>query len=293
VNPDRINKACLARRLRTPPRVVLFGSSIFSKGDPAEVSAMTGLSAFNASVSHGNADDAWVLLNLIHDAHPATRQQLVWLLDLETFSGRGGPDPGLLSSPYTARFTRPGYRDARGETAAHQTARQARTSAFRACAVRTNSFTRYRTDGYRAHDYHDRNLAAGETQAESITATVDEYRVIYRDHYRALDAHLERRFDQTIRLANSWGVRPIVILAPMHPAFVTALAPYGYAQRSTQVDAFLHAAARRETFTLLDARPLSVFAATPADFFDGVHLQAPAMYRLLAWALRHAPLAHA
>ena len=292
VNPDRINKACLARRLPAPPRVVLFGSSIFSKGDPAEVRAMTGLTAFNASVSHGNADDAWVFLNLIHDAHPATRQQLVWLLDPETFSGRGGPDPSLLDSPYTVRFTTPGHRDARGETAAQQTARQARTPAFRTCLVRTNSFTRYRADGYRSHDYHDRNLAAGETQADAIKATVDEYRVIYRDRYRALDTHLERRFDQTIRLANSWGARPIVILAPMHPSFVAALAPYGYAQRTAQVVAFLRAAARRESFTLLDARSLSVFAGTPADFFDGVHLQAPAMRRLLAWALRRGQLNH-
>lgn len=290
VNPDRINKACLSRRLPTPPRVVLFGSSVFSKGDPAEVSAMTGLSAFNASVSHGNADDAWVLLNLIHDAHPATRQQLVWLLDPETFAGRGGPDPALFGSPFTARFATSGYHDARGETAAQQTARQARTPAFRTCSVRTNGFTRYRADGYRSHDYHDRNLAAGETQAESIRATVDEYRAIYRDRYRALDPHLERRFDQTIRLANSWGARPIVVLAPMHPGFVAALGPYGYAQRSAQVVAFLRAAARRESFTLLDARSLGVFAGTQADFFDGVHLQAPAVRRLLAWILRQAPL---
>ena len=293
VNPDRINKACLARRLLSPPRVVLFGSSVFSKGDPVEVRAMTGLTAFNASVSHGNSDDAWVLLNLIHDAHPATRQQLVWLLDPETFSGRGGPDAGLLDSPYTARVTKPGYRDAQGETAAQETARQARTPDFRNCLVRTNSFTAYRADGYRSHDYHDRNLAAGETQADAITATVDEYRAIYRGRYRALDAHLEQRFDQTIRLANSWGARPIVVLAPMHPSFVAALLPYGYAQRSAQVVAFLHAAERRESFTLLDARPLSAFAATPSDFFDGVHLQAPAAQRLLAWVLRRAPLPHA
>ncbi len=293
VNPDRVNKVCLARRLRTPPRVVLFGSSIFSKGDPAQVSATTGLTAFNASVSHGNADDAWVLLNLIHEAHPAIRQQVVWLLDPETFAGRGGPDAALFSSQFTARFARPGYRDARGETAAQETTRQARTPAFRACLVRTNSFTRYRADGYRSHDYHDRNRAAGETQAAAIAATVDEYRVIYRDRYRALDARLERRFDQTIRLANGWGVRPVVVLAPMHPGFVAALAPYGYAQRSAQVVAFLRAAARRESFTLLDARSLSVFAGTPADFFDGVHLQAPAMRRLLAWVLRRAPLPHA
>ena len=71
---------------------------------------------------------------------------------------------------------------------------------------------------------------------------------------------------------------------------VAALVPYGYAQRSAQVVAFLRAAARRESFTLLDARSLSVFAGTPADFFDGVHLQAPAMHRLLAWILRRAAL---
>lgn len=290
VNPDRINKACLARRLPAPPRVVLFGSSIFSKGDPAEVRALTGLTAFNASVSHGNADDAWVFLNLVHDAHPSTPTQLVWLLDPETFSGRGGPDPALFSSPFTARFAVSTYRDAQGETAAQQTARQALTPAFRSCLVRTNSFTRYRADGYRSHDYHDRNLAAGETQAQSLQATIEEYRVIYRDRYRALDPELERRFDQTIQLANSWGARPIVVLAPMHPTFVAALAPYGYAQRSAQVVAFLRAATQREAFRLLDARALHVFGGTPADFFDGVHLQAPAMHRLLAWILAHAAL---
>lgn len=290
VNPDRVNKACLARRLPTPPRVVLFGSSIFSKGDPTQVRAITGLTAFNASVSHGNTDDAWTFLNLIHDPHPAIGQQLVWLLDPETFLGRGGPDRGLLSSRFTARFTRPGYRDARGESAAQETAREAGTPAFRTCRVRTNSFTRYRADGYRSHDYHDRNLANGETQAESIQATVIEYRAIYRDRYHALDPRLEGLFDQTIRMANGWGARPIVVLAPMHPRFVAALAPYGYAQRSAQVVAFLRGAEHRESFTLLDARSLGAFAATPADFFDGVHLQAPAMRRLLAWVLRQAPL---
>jgi hypothetical protein len=52
--------------------------------------------------------------------------------------------------------------------------------------------------------------------------------------------------------------------------------------------AFLCAAARRESFTLLDAGSLSVFASTPVDFFDGMHLQAPTMRRLLACVLRHA-----
>jgi hypothetical protein len=60
-----------------------------------------------------------------------------------------------------------------------------------------------------------------------------------------------------------------------------------------QVVAFLRAAARRESFMLLDARPISLFAGTPGDFFDGVHLQAPAMHRLLAWILGHAALPRA
>ena len=283
VAPDRSNKTCLVRRLTTRPRIVLVGSSVFSKADPAQITATTGLRAFNASVSHGNADDAWAFYNLIHDAHPAVKQQLIWLFDLETFRGRGGPDHDLLRTQFTRRYVLPAFVSRRGESAAQLTARQASLPSYRDCALRTNSFTSYHSDGYRAHDYHDRNLANGETQAESIQATVDEYSVIYRDHYRSLDEGLKARFVSTMKVANTLGVRPIIVLAPMHPRFVEALQPFGYAERSRQVMAFLRAAQQRVSFTLLDARRVSTFGATTADFFDGVHLQRLGMRKLWRW----------
>ncbi len=169
--------------------------------------------------------------------------------------GAWGPDPALFSSPYhralrEARLPRRAGRDGRpadrpaGAHPGLPHLPRAHELVHPVPRRRLPLARLPRSQPRRRRDPGRRRSRPRSTSTASI----------YRDRYRALDPHLERRFDQTIQLANSWGARPIVVLAPMHPSFVAALAPYGYAQRSAQVVAFLHAAARRESFTLLDAR---------------------------------------
>jgi hypothetical protein len=147
--------------------------------------------------------------------------------------------------------------------------------------------TEYSRDGYRSFDFHDVAVRRGMSLARSIAITLAQYRTIYQGDTR-LSPSAERRFEQTVSKMNSWNIRPIIVLTPVHPAFARAIGPLGWTQRHRQLVVYLRSLQARLSFDLLDASNIKTFGGTPYDFYDGVHMKVTNVNRLLDWIVRKA-----
>ena len=300
---DRPIKACLIERLPHSPSLMILGSSRAEKVQPSRLQRLTGLAGFNAAVSSGTPDDAWAFANLLHESGGGAQQRVLWLLDVESMRRRP-IDPGLLDTPSLAQFlTRSTALHSRVQSlwsfASWQTAADswksvratlfgtARPLSKRTCSIRTNGVTEYSRDGYRSFDFHDVAVRRGMSLARSIAITLAQYRTIYQGDTR-LSPSAERRFEQTVSKMNSWNIRPIIVLTPVHPAFARAIGPLGWTQRHRQLVAYLRSLQARLSFDLLDASNIKTFGGTPHGFYDGVHMKVTNVNRLLDWIVRKA-----
>ena len=300
---DRPIKACLIERLRRAPSLMILGSSRAEKIQPSQLRRLTGLTGFNAAVSSGTPDDAWSFANLLHAKAGDAQQRVLWLLDVESMRRRP-IDPGLLDTPSLARFlTRSAALKGRAQNlwsfASWQTAAEswksvdatlfgtARPLSQRTCSIHTNGVTEYARDGYRSFDFHDVALRRGMSLARSIGITLAEYRTIYEGDTR-LAPSFERRFEKTVSTMNSWNIRPVIVLTPVHPAFARAIGPIGWTLRHHQLVAYLRSRRTRLRFDLLDASNIKTFGGTPHGFYDGVHMKVANVRRLVAWIVRKA-----
>jgi hypothetical protein len=276
---DRAIKACLLTRTHPAPRLVVYGSSRAAKLEPSYLGSLLGEAAFNASVSSGTPEDAWAFAHLEHDQAGAAPARALWLLDLESL--RPHPfDASLLQVPALARyFTAVGSLVRPAPEAMHG-------PASRTCSFTTSPSTRYAADGFRARDFHDAAVARGFTLRQGLRSAISDYTRIYRSGYSRISAERAAWVARTIRAFNSWGIRPVIVLTPVQPAFRRALGPLGWDLRHAEVLSMLRNLRLR--FTLLDASSISTFGGRPGDFYDGVHMRVANMRRLAAWIVRQA-----
>ena len=273
---DRAIKACLLARTTPAPKLVVYGSSRAEKLEPAYLGSLLHETAFNASVSAGTPDDVWAFAHLAHDQAGQKPVRALWLLDLESL--RPHPfDASLLQAPVLARYFSATFGPA-PETP--------HGLAPTTCSFTTSPLTHYAADGFRARDFHDAAAAHGMTLARGVQLAITDYRRIYRTGYPRVEPQEVAWVARTIRAFNSWGVRPVIVLTPVQPAFMQALGPDGWNQRHADVLKALRALGGR--FTLLDASSIATFGGSPKDFYDGVHMRVANTRRLAAWIAQHA-----
>ncbi|MDX6596937.1 MAG: hypothetical protein QOE87_824 [Gaiellales bacterium] len=276
---DRAIKACLLTRTHPAPRLVVYGSSRAAKLEPSYVGSLLGETAFNASVSSGTPEVAWAFAHLEHDQAGSAPARALWLLDLESLRP-GHFDASLLPVPALARsFTALGGAVLPAPETIH--------GPFSGtCSFKTNPSTHYTSDGFRARDFHDAAAAGGFTLRQGLRSAIAHYEQIYGKGYPRISPERVAWVARTIRAFNSWGIRPVIVLTPAHPAFRRALGPLGWDLRHAQVLKTLRNLRMR--FTLLDASSISTFGGRPGDFYDGVHMRVANMRRLAAWIVRQA-----
>jgi hypothetical protein len=284
---DRRVKVGLIDRLRTPPRLVVLGSSRAMKAEPSYLQAKTGLPGFNAAVTSGKPEDAWAFANLLHDRFPGTRQSYLWLLDVEAFRSLE-IDPSLRSTPQLSRYLPSSLRA--GSTSATLESLVSWYTAEDSWAVVKGELqgrkpldrADFAADGFRSRDFHDLIRASGTSFRAQLDATITQWVQTYRV-YKQLGTRSRQYFQQTVAAMNRWGATPVIVLPPMQPQLLRRVRPLGWDQRHRQVLAYLHGLQQsgRYRFRLIDDSEISAFGGTATDFYDGVHMTTPNMRRLL------------
>ena len=243
---------------------MILGSSRAEKIQPSYVESLTGRRTFNASVSAGTPDDTWAFANFLHALPGAEPQTVLWFVDVESFR-KAPPNWGLLATPELAPYLTTPF--------------GALPAPVRQCTFRTSPGTVYSAAGFRARDFHDSALQRGLTQSQGLAISVRHYRRTYR-RYRELDPVLEARFEQTVALINSYGVRPVIVITPVHPEFERVLgAPWE--RMHEKLVGYLAGLSTRLDVRVLDESKIHSFGGLASDFYDGVHLKVPNMRRLI------------
>jgi hypothetical protein len=276
---DRAIKACLLARTAPAPQLVVYGSSRAAKLEPAYLGSLLGETVFNASVSSGTPQDVWAFAHLAHDQAGQAPVRALWLLDLESL--RPHPfDASLLQTPVLARsFTTAGGVVRPAPETPH-------APAPKTCSFTTNPLTRYAADGFRARDFHDAAAAHGMTLARGLRLAIASYRRIYRTGYPRVAPQEVAWVARTIGALNAWGIRPVIVLTPVQPAFLRALGPAGWNRRHADVLRMLRSLGGR--FTLLDASSIAAFGGSSTGFYDGVHMRVANTRLLAAWIAQRA-----
>lgn len=296
---DRGEKIDLHEALDEPPEIVILGSSRAMKLEPAYLRRRTGRTAFNFAVSDGKAPDAFAVASYAHERAGGAHQDFLWLLDLETFAD-DPVDPRLLATDALAAYLPPGARlkgkaedvawllswtTLRDSLRALDHEIEAREAAADARGERRAPKPEFAADGFRRWDAHDRRAEQGRSFADALAASVEVYTRTYGERFRGLSALAEEYVERALASMQDWGVRPVLVLTPMHPRLRAKLAALGCEERRGEVVAYLESLQEEYDFVLLDMTELDAFGGSPAAFYDGVHMKVANTRRLIDAAL--------
>jgi hypothetical protein len=291
---DHAERLRLIDDLKQPPQLVVLGSSRALKADPAYLQQLTGLRGFNAAAANGKTEDGFAYANLFHDRWPDARIRYLWILEAESFRPLP-PSPQLLAEPALARHFPASLRastrlDDLQRLFEWRTTKSSVKSVWRALrGAPQRGAVQLAPDGFRAVDQHDRSEAAGVSFGARLAESVTTARTFVPAMERSgLTADARGYFEHAVADMNRWGVEPVIVLGPVHPAYRTALGGPAYDRLNRVLTSYLESLHGRLRFTVVDRRQLSSFGGTPDEFYDGIHLHVANMRKMLASAVQEA-----
>jgi hypothetical protein len=98
----------------------------------------------------------------------------------------------------------------------------------------------------------------------------------------------KRYFEDAVADMNRWGVEPLIVLGPVHPAYRAALGGPAYDRLNAQLTDYLASLHGRLRFTVSDQRDVTSFGGSEREFYDGIHLHVANMRKMLAKAVQEA-----
>ncbi len=280
---DRGIKSELIMHMKAAPRVLVLGGSRALRVDPAVIRRLTGLTAFNAAVQHATPQDEWCFVNLLHGRFPHVRFAVLWIIHCDEFD-EWTPGASLLEDPFLSRFLPAALVDASLDRMG-----RAANVALAAGALHPSVIA---PDGFTLSDSISAAARDG-TLAQRVSAYAASTLAFYRHTPPRFEAQPRHYFDMTLRRLNDLGVRPVIVLAPLQPGYLAAIAAHGWDVRHRLMLAYLHRLARVDRFSLLDFSRLSAVGGAPAGFYDAVHMRPATAALLVAAVVRDLPHAFA
>jgi hypothetical protein len=290
VESDRAIKLDLIEDLRSPPGIVILGSSRGRQAEPAHLRRLTGRSGFNAAVTSGTAADAYVMARFVDERFAGTRRRYVWFVDVGIATD--GVNPQLVVEPRAAPFLRElderpssfGLRDVPTYLGHGATAASVRV--VRACVVQPcEERVRYNADG---------SLRGASTRylperARSLKRSVDKLVAgVRRNPPRAVTPNPRRyrHFERAVRYMNSRGAAPVIVLNPIHPRVLAELRRHGFPGRKAALDYLGALRARGMRVVVVDGQDVARWGGTARDWTNATHINRLNMRRLLAYVAR-------
>ena len=287
VEADRSIKLNLIGHLEQSPEIVILGSSRARQAEPSFLTQITGETAFNGAVTGGTAADAWVMARYVTDRFPREPHHYLWFVDAGIATK--GINPQLAQDPRAKRylagksvdFTLADVGTYIGPQASLASWRVLEKCVLHACKARL----RYLPDGAIARPtlkYLPEHAASLEN---SVSHLVDAVR---RHPPREPNTNPERYrfFERAIAFMNARGIRPVIVLNPIHPRVLAELRRHGFAQRKASL-AYLHALHRRYDFVVVDGEDISRWGGSPQEFTNATHVNRLNMRRLLRHIVAH------
>jgi hypothetical protein len=263
---DRSTKLDLISRLSSPPQLVVLGSSRSRRADPAYLTSLTGLTAFNAGVRGGTAADAWVITRYLADCAPIAHRRYLWFVDAGLATS--GVPPELLADPRSHRYLGLGQ------------AGRARCKPLYPPDGRHNPDGSYTAAVVRTLPEHAVDLPA------EVARLVEGIRVHRGGLNAAPDPKRYVWFERTLAFMNQHGAEPVIVFNPIQPRVLAALRAVGFPARKLSAE-YLHQLHGRFRFVVVDAEDIRRWGGSANDFWEATHIDYANMRRLLRYVVAH------
>lgn len=241
---DRQLKIETIDALHRAPCITWFGSSTSREINPAQITAISGKTAFNASLTAGRPYDSDYFARYISMRFPASPVHHIIGLDVEQFIRKVDESiyhrrPGSHPQP-SSKFTSAGFRL--------------------------------------------RNPYKFETYAMRRAYILSYYRSEYRNFPATLSPRHKRYLRSMLGYAQATGDTPTVVLMPVHPEFVRTFRPLGRDIRRNALRTWLRSLKHDGLrFRFIDLTNVRAFGGTAAGFYDPVHMRPENAARLVAY----------
>jgi hypothetical protein len=282
----RIAKARLIQQLKAPPDVVIFGGSRVLRCDPAYIHQRTGLTAFNAAVTHARPEDTWALLNLLHTRFPQARFRFLWVIHGDEFVARHLDAALLLDQALARYFPSSLIKEQlplavlRGQGAVERTQ----------LAIQGRGRLVYAPDGYVVSGFFSSGTPPPEGHPGGIAANIRRELRIYRASPVALGRRSVMYFVKDLRLMDSLAARrPVIVAAPFDRRIYAATVHRGWGARHHRILELLGQLRSTLRFSFLDLSRATAHGFTPREFYDGIHLTPQGAQRVVDLVLRRFP----
>jgi hypothetical protein len=279
---DRSVKLELLDRRPEPPQVLIFGGSRATRIEPARFQKLTGRPGFNFAFQNGRPEDAWAFVNLLRARYPDTPLQVVWFIHVEAFREQG-LSPGLIQEEELSRWFPADLIAAEKEKLPRTVDELPKGTDLK--------LTTFGKDGVVLRNRYDIAAEKGRTLKRALAWSIDTALERYSTTSAGLYPRSTEYFEKTLDVLAGTGVRPVVVLTPMHPKLLAAVRKAGWGQRHREVMAYLRAQQKTYDFSLLDCSELSSIGGDPAAFYDGFHFKRSNARRLVDTVVAKCPQA--
>jgi hypothetical protein len=284
----RTAKARLIDQLQRPPRVVIFGGSRAMRFDPAYIRRRTGLTGFNAAVTHAWPEDTWALLNLLHTRFPHARFRFLWVIHGDEFVRRP-IDAAVLLDPALSRYFPSRLVQAQLPGAIARARGTAKTIQI---DIPRRGRLVYAPDGYVVSGFFSNGTPPPNGHPGAIAANIGKELRIYATNPVTPFRQSVRYFGKDLGLMDSLAAaRPVVVAAPFDRRIYTATVHRGWGARHRRLLALLARFHDAYRFSFLDLSRSAAHGFVPGEFYDGIHLTPRGARRVVDLVLERFPRA--
>lgn len=274
---DRSFKADLYEEMSRVPRVLVFGGSRSLRMDPATIRRRTGLVSFNFGFHNGRPEDAWAITDWVLDEHPDKPPTVIWCIQATTLMDVP-MHPGLIVDERLSQAFPPALIDAKMAWAMRQPKRN------------ILSGRRFGYDGMLWWNRYDAKRASGLTLQRALDGYLDA-KMLAKAGNRKLPGKTRSKayFVRTIRLLNTYHIKPLIVIMPYHPRALSAFYSVGWGVKQRWLVNYLDKLQDHLDFAVLNCLRISTFGGSPDGFYDGAHLTAGNSRRLIRYCVARRP----
>jgi hypothetical protein len=214
-------------------------------------------------VTGGRPEDAWALVNLLHDRFPKARFRFLWVIHADEFDPRP-LDPALAMDPIFSRYFPP-------TVVAVQRAYDLHVAMVYDVFQHSRLFA---ADGMVLHDLFDSRHRYPYSDARAVRQNIVQELMLYRSRPAGLSQRSVRYFRDTLLLMARLGVgEPLIVAAPLDPRICRATVDRGWGARHRLLLAVLDSLDGTYRFDFIDFSRGASCGCTAGDFYDGIHLR--------------------
>lgn len=281
---ERVIKPELFLAAKPAPQAIILGSSRVYKVDPACVTELTGLPAFNFGVGNGNVLDWYAILGFVHDRGRAPVRRLLIGVDVDAFDTH--TDHRLEIAPELGRYVgHPGL--SWGEATRVLFGQDAFQYGLRSIWFTLRPQDRghpnyFGPDGLEFEPGRDEAIRrgtysfAGETENQAR-----RIKRLASDRFDQLSPARVALFRAIIRDAHASGAAIDAFITPLSPVLAKARSFSQIPERDAELDALLAELERDGMLRYHRLAEVLDLGGDPTGFYDGAHMTASTATRVV------------